>query len=87
MQTVYDLTCSFYACSMLGFQAMFGLCVLGPTVCVATSSQFVDINSYSTGYGLGYTFKIDNLKITDSSRRGQFRCSARQCSPEHVPSA
>ena len=66
MQTVYDLTCSFY--SVLDFQAMFGLYVLDPTVCVATSFQFVDINSYNTDYRQGYTFKLIILKITDKSR-------------------
>ena len=66
MQTVYDLTCSFF--SVLDFQAMFGLNVLDPTVCVATSFQFVDINSYNSDYRQGYTFKLIILKITDKSR-------------------
>ena len=76
---------------MLGFQAMFGLYDLDPTVCVATSFQFVDINSYNTDYRQEYTFKLiifNKSQISrDKTRRGQFRCSARQCSPEHVPSA
>ena len=68
MQTVYDLTCSFYSVLDLDFQAMFGFYNLDPTVCVATSFQFVDINSYNTDYRQGYTFKLIILKITDKSR-------------------
>ena len=90
MQAVYGLTCSFFY-SVLGFQAMFGLYDLDPTVCVATSFQFFDIKSYNTAYRQGYTFKLiifNKSQISrDKTRRGQFRCSARQCSPEHVPSA